>query len=40
MIGPLGTLVLAYFCAEDSYFNYNKWGPVPKEMLEEEVNEP
>ena len=40
MIGPLGTLVLAYFCVEDSYFNYNKWGSVPKEMLEEEVNEP
>ena len=40
MLGPLGTLVLAYFCVKDSYFNYNQWGQVPKEILEEEVNEP
>ena len=37
---PLGILVFAYLFLKDSYFNYNQWGPVPKEMLEEEVNEP
>jgi hypothetical protein len=40
MLGPLGTLALAYFCVKDSYFNYNQWGSVPKEMPSEEQNEP
>lgn len=39
LLGPLGAFILAYFCMGDSYLNYNEWGPVPKEMLEEEANE-
>jgi uncharacterized membrane protein YhaH (DUF805 family) len=37
---PLGMLIFGYFFLKDSYFNYNQWGPVPKEMPAEELNEP
>ena len=36
---PLGMVVFGYLFMKDSYFNYNQWGPVPKEVLED-VNEP
>ena len=39
-LGPLGTLVLAYLFLRDSYSSYNQWGAVPKEMSDEQWNEP
>jgi uncharacterized membrane protein YhaH (DUF805 family) len=35
LLGPLGIAVIAYFCVQDSYFNYNQWGPVPKQISDE-----